>query len=147
MTAALDALAELTCDPAGVRRSSLWASRPLDCPPGSPDFVNAALALPVAPTLEPEALLDDLQRLELDAGRRRGVRNAPRTLDLDLLLLGDCLRDTARLVLPHPRGHERAFVLVPAAEVAAELIWPGSGRRIGDLAAKAPGREDLKRLS
>lgn len=144
---AIDGLAGLASDAGAMRRSSLWASRPVDCPPGSPDFVNAVVALPVPEALAPEALLDALQYLEASAGRIREVPNGPRTLDLDLLLLGGLRCETPRLTLPHPRGHLRAFVLLPAAEIAADMAWPGTGRSIGELAATVPGREDLRRLA
>jgi 2-amino-4-hydroxy-6-hydroxymethyldihydropteridine diphosphokinase len=118
-----------------IRVSSLWRSAPVDCPPGSPDFVNAVALLTVAGDTDPEALLAALHALEAGAGRRRDARNAPRTLDLDLLLLGDLQRRAPDPVLPHPRGHHRAFVLVPAAELVPAMPWPGTGRTVGELAA------------
>ena len=90
-----------------VARSSLYRSAPVDAT--GPDFVNAVVALET--TLDPSDLLAELQRLEHDALRERPYRNAPRTLDLDLLRHGDAVLRTARLSLPHPRMHERAFVL------------------------------------
>jgi 2-amino-4-hydroxy-6-hydroxymethyldihydropteridine diphosphokinase len=74
--------------------------------------------------LAPLALLEALQALEHAAGRDRPYRNAPRTLDLDILLYGDLRLDTATLMLPHPRLHERAFVLLPLAELAPERVLP-----------------------
>src|SRR6478735_7852606 len=93
-------------------RSSLYRSAPVDA--GGPDFVNAVVALETG--LDPHALLAELQRLEAGAGRERPYRNAPRTLDLDLLRHGDAVLDTPQLSLPHPRIAERAFVLLPLAE-------------------------------
>ena len=92
-----------------VALSSLWRSAPVDAE--GPDFVNAVAALDTE--LAPMALLDALQAIELAHGRERPYRHAPRTLDLDLLLYGDVVLDTARLTLPHPRLGERAFVLRP----------------------------------
>ncbi len=90
-----------------------------------PAFVNAVAALETS--LAPHALLRALLAVEARAGRTRGVRYGPRTLDLDLLLFGDCeLRETG-LTLPHPRLHERAFVLLPLADVARDLEVPGHG--------------------
>jgi 2-amino-4-hydroxy-6-hydroxymethyldihydropteridine diphosphokinase len=107
---------------AGV--SSFYRSAPIDAT--GPDFVNAVARLET--TLPPEALLDELQALEAAQGRERPYRNAPRTLDLDLLLYGDLRLATDRLSLPHPRLHERAFVLVPLAELAGdELDIPPHG--------------------
>ena len=144
---AMDALAALASPAGTLRRSGLWASRPVDCPPGSPDFVNAVVALPLAAGTEPRALLESLQRLEARAGRVRTIRNAPRLLDLDLLLVGETRLASPELVLPHPRAQERAFVLLPAAEVAPALRWPGDGRTVAELAAAVPGRETLRRLA
>lgn len=99
-------------------RSSLYRSAPVDA--GGPDFVNAVVELRTE--LDPNALLAELQRLETGAGRERPYRNAPRTLDLDLLRHGDAVLDTPRLRLPHPRMAERAFVLLPLAEIAPEQV-------------------------
>lgn len=98
-----------------------------------PAFVNAAARLETA--LSPEALLDVLIAIESAAGRRRELRWGPRTLDLDLLLYGDARIDEPGLVVPHPRMHLRAFVLVPLAEVAPEAEVPGQGRVDALLAA------------
>ncbi|MGM9480543.1 2-amino-4-hydroxy-6-hydroxymethyldihydropteridine diphosphokinase [Roseateles sp. NT4] len=97
--------------------SSTWRSAPVDA--GGPDFLNAVAALDT--TLAPLELLDALQAIELAHGRERSYRNAPRTLDLDLLLYGELTLDTPRLTLPHPRLGERAFVLLPLLEIAPEL--------------------------
>jgi len=97
-----------------VQVSGLYASAPIDA--GGPDYLNAVAELTTQ--LVPLALLDALQAIEQAAGRERPYRNAPRTLDLDLLLYGDQSMDSERLTLPHPRMGERAFVLVPLAEIA-----------------------------
>lgn len=102
------------------RRSSLYRTAPVDA--GGPDYVNAVVELSTA--LAPEDLLESLQQLELDAGRQRPYRNAPRTLDLDILLFGDVRVNNERLTIPHPRMPERAFVLVPLAEVAPRHVSP-----------------------
>ena len=113
-----------------LRRSSYYRSAPVDA--GGPDFVNAVAEL--STTLEPLALLHALQAIEQAHGRERPYRNAPRTLDLDLLIHGDTCSDDPVLTLPHPRGHQRAFVLVPLAELEPRLPWPGRGL-VADLAA------------
>jgi len=111
---ALDALAQVQV----LRVSSLYRSAPVDAE--GPDFLNAvALA---STTLAPLAVLYALQALEQAAGRERPWRNAPRTLDLDVLLYGDARLDTPELTVPHPRMHERAFVLLPLAELAPERV-------------------------
>jgi 2-amino-4-hydroxy-6-hydroxymethyldihydropteridine diphosphokinase len=106
-----------------VAASSLYRSAPVDAP--GPDFVNAVADLRTS--LEPLDLLRRLQRVERDFGRVRSGRNAPRTLDLDLLLYDDLHHAGAALTLPHPRLHLRAFVLRPLAEIAPGLDLPGLG--------------------
>jgi 2-amino-4-hydroxy-6-hydroxymethyldihydropteridine diphosphokinase len=109
-----------------VARSSLYRSAPVDA--AGPDFINAVVALDTE--IEPEALLRELQRLETGAGRERPYRNAPRTLDLDLLYHGDVVTATDALTLPHPRIAERAFVLLPLAEIAPRCVTPGQLERV-----------------
>ena len=101
-----------------VARSSLYRTAPVDA--GGPDFINAVVALNTE--LTPHDLLARLQAIEAAAGRERPYRNAPRTLDLDLLIHGDQGLDTPTLTLPHPRMHQRAFVLVPLAEIAPDRV-------------------------
>lgn len=120
-------------------RSSLYRTAPLDA--GGEDYVNAVLRL--STTLEPLALLDGLQAIETRHGRERPYRNAPRTLDLDILLFGDRQISTPRLTVPHPRLHERAFVLRPLAELEPALQLPGLGPLAPWLAAVADQRIEL----
>ena len=118
------------------RASSLFRTAPVDCPPGSPDFVNAAVRFECRTGESPESLLAQLQRLEAMYGRAADrARNSPRELDLDLILFGTQTRATDALVLPHPRGHRRLFVLEPAAQVAPDLVWPGQDATVADLCA------------
>lgn len=101
-----------------VRASSLYRTAPVQST--GPDYVNAVAE--VSTTLTAPALLDALQAIEQQAGRERPYRNAPRTLDLDLLLFGGARVDSPRLTVPHPRMGQRAFVLVPLAEIAPMLV-------------------------
>lgn len=117
VTAAIDALGQLPHTTLAAR-SSLYRSAPVDAI--GPDFVNAVAAIETR--LAAPELLDRLHGLEQGAGRERPWRNAPRTLDLDLLLYGRARIDSAALVVPHPRLRERAFVLVPLAEIAPSLV-------------------------
>lgn len=103
-----------------------------------PDFINSVVA--VESTHTAQQLLSVLFAIEQDFGRQRSVANGPRTLDLDLLLHGDTLSHDAALTLPHPRMHERAFVLAPLAEIAPELVIPGRGKVADLLAACADQR-------
>jgi len=122
LTAAFTAIAKLSRTRL-IRHSSLWASPPLDA--NGPDYLNAVALLQTS--LDPFELLDALQSIELTLGRTRSYRNAPRTLDLDLLLHGRAVLDTPTLTLPHPRMATRAFVLRPLAELAPDLDIPGHG--------------------
>ena len=103
-----------------VAVSSLYGSAPLDA--DGPDYVNAVVQVRTA--LSPDALLAALQAIEQQAGRERPYRNAPRTLDLDILLYGADRVDHEHLQIPHPRMWQRAFVVVPLAEIAPDLVHP-----------------------
>ncbi|ASM78314.1 2-amino-4-hydroxy-6-hydroxymethyldihydropteridine diphosphokinase/pyrophosphokinase [Vitreoscilla filiformis] len=135
LRAALLALAELP-QTTLRRHSSLYRTAPIDA--GGPDYLNAVAELHTA--LAPLALLDALQALELAHGRERPYRNAPRTLDLDVLLWGDRCIQHPRLSVPHPRLHERAFVLMPLAELVPDLFIPGVGLLRESLAGVAEQR-------
>jgi 2-amino-4-hydroxy-6-hydroxymethyldihydropteridine diphosphokinase len=101
--------------------SGFYESDPKDCPPGSPLYINAVVALLPLPNEDPFSLLQKLQHIENAQGRvRTGVRNEARTLDLDLLAFGTVVCDTPELTLPHPRAHERRFVLQPWMEIAGD---------------------------
>jgi 2-amino-4-hydroxy-6-hydroxymethyldihydropteridine diphosphokinase len=120
-----------------VARSSLYRSAPLGCPdhsdmssqPGSanqPDFVNAVAK--IATSLTPQALLQALLQIEHQHGRERTFRNAPRTLDLDVLLYDDVQLHEHGLTIPHPQMHLRAFVLLPLLEIEPDVGIPGVGQ-------------------
>lgn len=113
-------------------RSRLYRTRPWGVAE-QPDFVNAVAE--IATSLSPRDLLESLLAIERGAGRERGPRNGPRILDLDLLLYGSILIEEPGLVIPHPRLHERAFVLLPLADIAADDEVPGHGR-VADLLAR-----------
>ena len=104
--------------------SSLYRSEPVGYA-DQPHFINAVAKLQTR--LSPHELLDALHVIENRHGRRRSVRNAPRTLDLDLLIYGVLVLQEEGLTLPHPRMHERAFVLMPLAELAPDASVPGRG--------------------
>ena len=107
-----------------LKRSSLYRSDPLGYA-DQPDFVNAVAEIQTS--LPASRLLAELKEIEARHGRRRSFKNAPRTLDLDILLYGELTMSLAHLTLPHPRMHERAFVLKPLYEVAPHASIPGVG--------------------
>lgn len=137
LESAFAALAQLPCTT--VRAiSSIYRSAPIDS--GGDDYLNAVALLDTRLAAQP--LLVELQRIEQRHGRERPYRNAPRTLDLDLLLHGEQRIDTPSLTLPHPRAHERAFVLLPLAQIAPQLTIPGRGRVLDLLDSVADQRVD-----
>lgn len=124
-------------------RSAWWDSAAWPDPTG-PRYVNGVVRL--EGEADPAALLAALQAIELASGRVRGEANAPRTLDLDLLAMGDLVRAAPDPVLPHPRMQGRAFVLWPAAEVAPGWVHPVLGESLAALAAGLPAGADCRRL-
>lgn len=131
VNAALTALAEIP-ESQVVAVSPFYRTPPLG-PPDQPDYLNAAVALDT--TLAPEALLDYTQRIELQQGReRKAHRWGPRTLDLDIMLFGDLQLDTPRLTVPHYDMKNRAFMLLPLAQIAPDLRFP-DGDTLCDLLA------------
>lgn len=107
-----------------VKASSLYRSAPQGYA-AQPEFVNAVAQIETG--LAAERLLAELQAIEATHGRQRSFANAPRTLDLDLLLFGNAVVDAPGLRIPHPRMHERAFVLLPLVEIARDVAIPGRG--------------------
>lgn len=137
LTAATEALSGHGIGLLGRSRWYLSAAVP---PSDQPPCINAVLE--VAPDREPEALLQALHAVEAAFGRRRGAANAARILDLDLVAFGDLVRtDADGLQLPHPRMHERAFVLKPLAELAPDWRHPVNGKGIAELLAAVPAEQ------
>lgn len=143
-----DAIGQLrSLAPSDFVASSLWQTTPVDCPPDSPLFVNAVAAFTPRPDETPETLLDKLQAMEREFGRRpKLVLNEPRPLDLDLIAFGSEKRSAPRLTVPHPRAHLRRFVLEPLNEIAPELILPGQTKPVSELLAGLSTDEVLRRL-
>ena len=130
-----------------IQESSLWRSTPVDCPPGSPDFINAAVVIDPFPGEIPESLLVKLQALEIQFGRQPKIAlNEPRPLDLDIIAFGEEIRNTSRLTLPHPSWHKRRFVLEPLNEIAPDVILPDQTQSVIQLLTGLDTSEVLDRL-
>lgn len=119
-----------------IARSPLYRSKPLG--PPQPDYINAVASLKTA--LSADDLLTALQGLEDAFGRQRGIRWGPRTLDLDILVFGDLIKNDPHLIVPHPRLHDRAFVLYPLRDIAPDLMVPRLGH-IETLVQRCPPLE------
>jgi 2-amino-4-hydroxy-6-hydroxymethyldihydropteridine diphosphokinase len=125
----------------------LWQTSPVNCPPGSLNFVNAVVRLVPRARETPESLLKKLRALEKEFGRRsKKVLNEPRPLDLDLIAFGTETRNSPELILPHPRAHLRRFVLQPLSEIAPDFNLPGRSKIISQLLAELPDEEIVTRL-
>ncbi|MDX2227862.1 MAG: 2-amino-4-hydroxy-6-hydroxymethyldihydropteridine diphosphokinase [Verrucomicrobiae bacterium] len=122
--------------------SSLYETTPVDCPPGSPPFINAVAEITLAHGSNPLELLRTLQHYEVSHGRppEHDV-NAPRTIDLDILYFGDLVLKVKSLTLPHPRLIERQFVLEPLAEIRPSLILPGDFLTVSQRLQNLPARD------
>lgn len=131
----------------GVRvlaQSSVFDTAPVG-PPDQPRYLNAAIALATSRT--PEQLLSELLAVEATLGRARdGTRWTARTIDLDLVLFGECVLVGGDLHVPHPRFRERAFVLLPLTEIAGDTRDPVTGERLESLLRACPGRSDAVRV-
>jgi 2-amino-4-hydroxy-6-hydroxymethyldihydropteridine diphosphokinase len=145
LTAVLERLRVWTDQP--LRCSSFWRSEPVDCPPDARWFVNAVAALVPRAGETPEGLLERLLALEREFGRRpKRLVNESRPLDLDLIAFGTEVRRTVRLTLPHPRAHQRGFVLAPLNELAPGLVLPGQKRSVSELLAGWVCEDGLRRM-
>jgi 2-amino-4-hydroxy-6-hydroxymethyldihydropteridine diphosphokinase len=115
--------------------STIYETRPWGVEGYQPRYLNQVVA--VSTTLDPLEVVTELLSIEFSLGRARNGKNAPRTLDMDLLLHGDNVVDASGVTVPHPRLHERGFVLVPLVEIAPDLVHPAINRPIADLAAES----------
>ena len=142
---ALKRLQELS--PRPLLKSSLWQTSPVNCPPGSPLFVNAVVGLVPQAGETPESLFAKLKALERESGRQpKEIHNEPRLLDLDLIAFGGDRRATEQLTLPHPRAHQRRFVLQPLSEIAPDFILPVQTKFVLELLAELRSDETIVRV-
>ena len=125
-----------------IKQSSLYQSAAVGYL-NQPDFINAVVE--ISTQLSPETLLEKLLNIEQEAGRERPFANAPRVLDLDLLLYDNVILNTEKLTLPHPRMHQRGFVLLPLAEIAPDLVIPNGGNVV--KLALLHQTQDIKKLA
>nr|WP_293395696.1 2-amino-4-hydroxy-6-hydroxymethyldihydropteridine diphosphokinase [Phenylobacterium sp. RIFCSPHIGHO2_01_FULL_69_31] len=117
-----------------LKRSSWWRSAAWP-DPNAPEYRNGVVL--VEASAPPQAMLQALLAIEAELGRKRGARNAPRTLDLDLIAHGRTVMATPALTLPHPRAHERRFVMGPLAQIAPDWVHPTLGATAAELSARA----------
>lgn len=132
LRSALDALREIATPGTPVLTAPVYQTEPRFCPPGSPDFLNTVVEIGYDGS--PLELLAQTRAIEKQLGRTRGAeRNTPRTIDIDLLYLGNDIFEDAELTLPHPRIGERRFVLQPLADIRPELVLPGKSQSVSEI--------------
>ena len=130
--AALDALRRIASPGEPVLAAPVYQTEPRLCPPGSPDFLNTVVEIGFNGS--PLELLAETRAIERQLGRTRGAeRNTPRTIDIDLLYLGNEILNDDELTLPHPRIRERRFVLQPLADIRPELVLPGQSQSVSEM--------------
>lgn len=138
LSMAIDRIADLSDYPLVV--SPVLETEPVDCPPGSPPYLNTLAALYPRSDVTPESMLTSLQAIETELGRvRSGLRNEPRVIDLDLIAFGRERRQTPSLQLPHPRAGIREFVLIPLLAIWPDYRFPDADVSAGEMLAQCRG--------
>lgn len=127
-----------------IRCSPIYETAPMYVT-DQPAFLNMAVCAETL--LEPHALLDLAKRLEVEIGRVPSFRNGPRAVDIDLIYFGNTILEDDRLMLPHPRRNERAFVLAPLADIAPDFIGPGDNGTVAARLAQVSGRDEIRQLT
>ena len=141
---AWERLAALSTEP--MLKSPIYETAPVDCPPGSPAFLNGVVE--ITTDLDPHKLFTKLQQTEVEMGRpSEHARNSPRTIDLDLLYCDDVTICSDKLILPHPRIMERTFVLRPLADIRPDLTLPNCTRNIEKIFEQNFGKFELNEIS
>lgn len=125
-----------------IRKSKVYETTPVHCPPDSPKFLNAVVEVELDDAVSPHGLLRKLKAIEAKLGRKaKRVDNEPRPIDLDLIYCGNLQVNTPDLVLPHPRAHLRRFVLQPLSDLSPNLVLPGQTESVRDLLARLQSNE------
>lgn len=132
---------EQACAITVLRASSIYETSPWGYE-DQPDFLNCVLEL--STRFSPDALLARIKAVEQEMGRRPGLRYGPRLIDIDILFYSDVTLDSPHLQIPHPRLHQRAFVLIPLAELNHRLVHPGCDSTVGDLARRVDGKQGVR---
>jgi 2-amino-4-hydroxy-6-hydroxymethyldihydropteridine diphosphokinase len=128
-------------------KSSLWETSPVNCPPGSPKFVNAVVGLVPKENETPESLLKKLKEFEMEFGRTpKKILNEARLLDLDLIAFGQEVRNLPDLILPHPRAHLRKFVLEPLNEIAPDFVLARQEKTVSELLGGVASEEIVVKI-
>ncbi len=122
--------------------SAVYETSPVDCNNNSPAFLNAVIGIETE--LEPGKLIKIILDVEKKIGRKRSVKNAPRIIDIDVLLFSNLISNDENIILPHPRMSERLFVLTPLKEIAGEVIHPVTGKNINELYSEAKNNSSEK---
>ncbi|HEX5000271.1 MAG TPA: 2-amino-4-hydroxy-6-hydroxymethyldihydropteridine diphosphokinase [Terriglobia bacterium] len=125
-----------------TRAASIYETEPVDSPPEAPQFLNTTVEAQTSAT--PDALLGICLEIERQEGRVRPAPNAPRTLDIDILLFGNEIHESAGLVVPHPRYTERRFVLVPLNEIAPDVVDPARKQTVAELLALCSDETEVR---
>jgi 2-amino-4-hydroxy-6-hydroxymethyldihydropteridine diphosphokinase len=140
LSEAIRLLSEIAENNAIFLKARTYRTKPLDCPPGSPDFFNTVVEFSFAGSAS--ELFLNTRSIETSMGRQSNPqRNAPRIIDLDILYLGNLQTDSKDLILPHPRMHERSFVLQPLADICPNLVLPGHSKCVSRLLEELTANE------
>jgi 2-amino-4-hydroxy-6-hydroxymethyldihydropteridine diphosphokinase len=123
-----------------VKVSSVYDTEPVGVGE-QPRFLNMVCRIDT--DMSPMQLLSFVKGIEANMGRDLSLRDAPRVIDIDIILYGDTIMESPQLTIPHPRMRERAFVLVPFEKIAPDVVHPATGERVGDLAANVEGRDGV----
>ncbi len=143
---AIQLLSELSLSP--IKKAAIYRTAPVDCPPGSPDFLNTAVEITCDKSQSAKELLKATQAIEVQLGREvKQIINEPRPIDIDILYMGNLITTDGDPVIPHPRMLERTFVLKPLNDIAADLILPHTNLSVAEHLKNLEHLENLQNHS